>query len=239
MSRYNGRDYLLVIWKDAKTGARIEVGHLSKNGSYEFIYIKNNLEKALKKGFEAFVAFPDFDKSYKNDEVFPVFSSRLPDKRRKDISVILEKYNLTNYDAFELLRANGGKLPTDSLEFVDPIFYNPNEDVTREFFIAGTRHRELCNPQSYPECILNVDLEKGEELIVFREKDNEHDPNAVLLLKNSIGKEKIGYVPAYYVEAVSEAIVHNQKITCRVKEFLRDNCQECVKVILTIEKENK
>ena len=29
---------------------------------------------------------------------------------------------LGKYDAFELLKKSGGKLPSDSLEFIDPIF---------------------------------------------------------------------------------------------------------------------
>ncbi|MBU3181659.1 hypothetical protein [Clostridium psychrophilum] len=49
--------------------------------------------------------------------MFPAFSSRLPDKRRKDVKEILAKY-----DAFELLKKSGGKLPIDSLKFIDPIF---------------------------------------------------------------------------------------------------------------------
>ena len=40
----------------------------------------------------------------------------MPDKRRKDVKEILTKYKLDKYDAFELLRKSGGKLPTDSLE---------------------------------------------------------------------------------------------------------------------------
>lgn len=236
MSRHKGRDYLYVIWKDPSTGSRVKIGQLSKNGSYEFIYINDDLVKAINKGFKALVAFPEFDKVYRNDEVFSAFSSRLPDKRRKDIEAILSKYNLKEYDAFELLRASGGKLPTDTLEFIDPIFDDPDKDVIREFFIAGTRHRDLCKPEFYPECVINLELKEGEELIVHPEWDNEVDPNAVLLLKNSKDREKIGYIPAYYAESVSEAIKRNQKITCKVKSFLKANCQECVKVVLTIQK---
>ena len=236
MSKYKGRYFLSVIWKDSETGSRIEVGRLSWNGCYEFIYIESNLDKVQKKGFKALVAFPDFSKCYKNEEMFPAFSSRLPDKRRKDIDIILKKYNLKKYDAFEILRESGGMLPTDSLEFIDPIFYNTNEDILREFFIAGTRHCDLCQNNTFPNCIMNFELEKDENLIVVSETENEYDKNAVLLLKNSDRREKIGYIPAYYAEAVSNAIANKQTITCIVKKILKDNCQECVKVILKIEK---
>lgn len=236
MSKYNGRDYLAVIWKNADNGARYEIGRLSKNDCYEFIYEKNNLDRAIANGFEPLVAFPNFEKTYKNDEVFPAFSSRLPDKRRKDINQILEKYDLNEYDAFELLRKSGGKLPTDSLEFIDPIFYDSNMDITREFYIAGTRHWDLCDPNSFPDCILNLELEKGEVLRVMQEEDNQFDSNAVVILKNTLNGKKIGYIPAYYAEAVSKAIINSQKVICIVKEIERENCQECVKVSLLIKK---
>lgn len=236
MSKYMGRDYLSIIWKDSETGSRIEIGRLSKNGCYEFIYIENNLAKAKAKGFEALVAFPDYEKCYENNEVFPVFSSRLPDKRRKDIATILAKYELKNYDAFELLRRSGGKLPTDSLEFIDPIFFDPKKDIMREFYIAGTRYCDLCEKDTYPECILKSDITCGEMLNVVSESENVYDKNAVALYKKSEKQEKIGYIPAYYAEAVSFAITNNQSISCEVKNFTRDNCQECVKVILKIDK---
>lgn len=236
MSKHNGRDYLTIVWKDVNSGSRFEIGQLSKNGCYEFIYIKKNLDKAQKKGFEAFVAFPDFDKKYSNNDVFPAFSSRLPDKRRKDISVILSKYNLEEYNAFELLRRSGGKLPTDSLEFIDPIFLENDEAIVREFYIAGTRYSSLCLAESYPDCIVNFELNTGEALILTREPDNEHDHCAIGIYKDSEKREKIGFVPAYYSEAVSDAINSNRKIQCLIKQFNQENCQECVKVVLEIKK---
>ncbi|MCB2298617.1 hypothetical protein [Clostridium tagluense] len=54
--------------------------------------------------------------------MFPAFSSRLPDKRRKDVKEILAKYKLEKYDSFELLKKSGGKLPIDCLEFIEPIY---------------------------------------------------------------------------------------------------------------------
>lgn len=235
MSNYNGRDYLSVIWKDADTGARFEIGRLSKNGCYEFSYIKDNLIRAKSKGFEAIVAFPDFDKTYENIDLFPAFSSRLPDRRRKDISVILSRYGLETFDAFELLRKSGGKLPTDTLEFIDPIFFDASKTIVREFFVAGTRHRNLCDPDSFPECMIKLDITIGENLLVMAEPDNEFDQNAVLIVKNASIDGIIGYVPAYYAEAVAKAINNNQRLTCTVLQFDRTNCQECIKVSLKID----
>lgn len=123
MSRINDKDYIYLIWKDYKTGQRYVVGELSKNGKYEFKYRVEYIDNAVKNGFTPLIAFPIINEVYENYDIFPAFSSRLPDKRRKDVKEILSKYKLEKYDAFELLKKSGGKLPTDSLEFIDPIFY--------------------------------------------------------------------------------------------------------------------
>jgi hypothetical protein len=122
MSRINNRDYLYLIWQDYKTKQRYIIGELSKNGKYEFKYRTKELDNAIKSGFKPLIAFANIDEVYESYDMFPAFSSRLPDKRRKDVKEILAKYELQKYDEFELLKKSGGKLPIDSLEFIDPIF---------------------------------------------------------------------------------------------------------------------
>ena len=122
MSRINDIDYIYLIWKDYKTRQRYIIGELSKNGKYEFKYRVKEMDNAIKNGFEPLVAFPNINEIYKSYDIFAAFSSRLPDKRRKDMKEILAKYKLEKYDAFELLKKSGGKLPTDSLEFVEGLF---------------------------------------------------------------------------------------------------------------------
>ena len=120
MSYKNGKDYLYLVWQDKVSRRQYIVGQLSKNGRYEFCY-SNEIEEAQKAGFELLVAFNDRNKIYYSDTLFMAFASRLPDKKRKDIQQILQKYGLQEYDAYELLKASGASLPIDSLKFVDPI----------------------------------------------------------------------------------------------------------------------
>ena len=54
-----------------------------------------------------------------HDEI-SIFSSRLPNPKRRDMDKILEKYGLAQYDGYELLRKNGGRLPIDTYEFICP-----------------------------------------------------------------------------------------------------------------------
>ncbi|GAA0742098.1 HipA N-terminal domain-containing protein [Clostridium oceanicum] len=130
MSIINDRDYIYLVWKDYKTSQRYVIGKLSKNGKYQFEYRCEDVNKAIENGFEPLIAFPDINKIYESYDIFPAFSSRLPDKRRKDVKEILSKYKLQKYDAFELLKKSGGKLPTDSLEFIEPMFLE-NTNIKR------------------------------------------------------------------------------------------------------------
>lgn len=122
MSIKEGRDYLLLVWKEPETKRKYIVGELSRNGQFEFSY-GYEVHKAISAGFELLIAFPDINTVYQNDHLFPVFASRLPDPKRKGIEAILEKYGLTEYDSYKLLKSSGAKLPIDKLEFIDPIFY--------------------------------------------------------------------------------------------------------------------
>ena len=133
MSRAINRDFLYLVWKDFKTTKRYTIGELTQNGKYEFKYRINDVTNAIQSGFEPLIAFPNIYEVYENYDIFPAFSSRLPDKRRKDVKEILARYKLEKYDAFELLKKSGGKLPTDSLEFIDPTFV----DETNIYNIEG------------------------------------------------------------------------------------------------------
>jgi len=114
----NTKNYLYLVWQDIDCGRNYIVGELIKNGGYEFKY-GVEVEDAQKKGFVPLVAFPDLSKTYYNNILFPTFSSRLPDKKRVDIVDILNKYGLTNYDEFELLKRGEARLPIDSFCFID------------------------------------------------------------------------------------------------------------------------
>ncbi len=230
MSRINDRDYIYLIWKDYKTRKRFIVGELSKNGRYEFKYKLKDINDAIQNGFEPLIAFPDINEVYENNDIFPAFSSRLPDKRRKDVKEILAKYKLEKYDAFELLKKSGGKLPTDSLEFIDPIFLDET-NIEREFYIAGVRHHECCDEKNNSD---NSEIEINENLIFKKDSENKHDKYAVKVLneKNKV----VGFIPIFFSKEISEAIDSRRKITCIVtNKECSNTCEECIKVKLNID----
>lgn len=112
-------DLVYLAWNDIKENKKYIVGKLyKKENQYYFEYVTKNIDEAKNKGFTLLVSFPDEKKVYKKNHLFATFSSRLPDKRRPDITKILETYQMSNYDEFELLKRSGAKLPIDNYEFV-------------------------------------------------------------------------------------------------------------------------
>lgn len=231
MSIKDGRDYLLLIWKEPKTRRNYIIGELSKNGQFEFSY-GYEVQKAIKDGFELLIAFPDIDKVYKNDQLFSVFASRLPDPKRKGIEAILEKYSLTEYNAYKLLKNSGARLPIDKLEFIDPIFNFESGKIVRSFFLAGPRYYLGCDGE---ECEKSIDVTLQEDLRLILEPENEHDEYAIKILNTK--DILLGYLPRYYAKGISQLIENETMITCRVIEINKDTeCNECIKVELTINK---
>lgn len=234
MAKYQGKDYTYLIWKDPVSRRQYQIGILSKNGSYEFKY-GFEIREAIEKGFKLLVAFDDIAMIYKNDIFFPAFASRIPDRRRKDIKSILNKYGLTNYDEYELLKKSGGKLPIDDLLFIDPIIVSDDdndETIEREFFIAGPRHYLGCEGKN---CNYGLKIEKDDELFLEFEPENENDKNAIKVIDKD--NSKIGYIPRYYNKELTELIKKGFKCSMKVTEYNKDkNCNECLKVRISIYK---
>ncbi len=224
-------DFLYVIWKNPKSRKNYTVGKLTKSDGYLFEY-SNEYKDAQQNGWELIKAFPEV-KEYHSKELFPFFSSRLPDKKRRNIKEILKRYNLEEYDGYELLKKSGGRLPIDTYEFIDPIFLD-DEVVKRDFYICGVRHTTGCKGEN---CTDRPQLHVDMELLLELEPDNEHDSNAVLV-KTEQG-EAIGYVPRYYSKSLATRLMRDMPYECKVIELCKEkDCQNCIKVKLEMPRNN-
>ena len=222
----NQHNYLYLIWKDPNTRKNFIVGKLSKKEN-EFIFeYCNDYKDAQSVGWDMIQAFPE-EKKYKSEVLFPFFCSRLPDKKRKNIDDILNKYGLDSFDGFELLRKSGGRLPIDTYELVDPIF-DEDKTIERSFYIVGIRHSCGCDGE---DCTNRPSLSVGMELFLKQEPTNAYDRYAILVL--SANEEIIGYIPRYFSQSISDRLNNNMTYECKIIE-IADNksCQECVKVRL-------
>ena len=228
MSFKDGKDYLYLIWKSGRSGQQYIVGQLTRNSHFEFRYC-DEVKSAIKDGFAPLLCFPDLDKQYEDDKLFSVFSSRLPDKKRKNINDILKKYGLEDYDEYTLLKRSGAKLPIDNLEFIDPIL-DEEKNITRIFFVAGVRHYLNCKGD---DCLKAIEVTRGDEIFLKKDPGNKYDANAVQVLDYS-GKI-LGYIPRYYSSNVTELLETKKTISCHVYNVDKSqNCNECIKIIMEI-----
>lgn len=227
MSLYNGKDCLYLIWKDPQSRRQFIVGMLEKNGNFIFEYGKD-VDEAVKHGFSPLVSFPNLHEKYVNENLFPVFASRLPDKRRKDIKRILKKYDLPEYDEYLLLKRSGARLPIDSLEFIDPIFDN-SRPFRRIFYMAGARHYLECDGE---DCDNSMEVTRGDDVILHWEKNNPYDENAVQVFNTS--QKLLGYIPRYYSKGIKE-LLETSKVQCHIYNVDKSkNCNECIRLILEV-----
>lgn len=224
--------FLYLIWKDPQSRRNFTIGKLCQSEKYTFEYCED-FGIAENYGWTKFEVFPE-EKVYESDILFPVFASRLPDRKRRDIDKILEKYGLSEFDEFELLRKSEARLPIDTYSFIDPIFPD-DETVERDFFVMGIRHHAPCNGE---DCALLPELKCGDELAFKKEPENEHDSNAICILTQN--NELLGYVPRYYNHAILERLEKGMSYSCRVIDVNRNlymDCSECIKVKLKMPKE--
>lgn len=216
-------DYLYLMWKEPQSRMRYKVGTLKKNEKYEFKYV-DNVNKLIEKGFSLLVSFPDTNKKYVSDRLFPEFLSRIPGPTRVDIKDILEKYELKEYNAFELLKRSGAKTSLDTLEFIDPILNFKSKNIIREFYIAGTRY--YCTKTNEEK------IKIGDNVSLIQEPNNQYDKFAIKMVINEIF---VGYIPIYYSEVVYRYLnkKENNRYVCTIIGKT-GKCEECIKVKLVL-----
>lgn len=216
-------DFLYLIWKDPETRRNYTIGKLSHGVKFTFEYCED-ADQAEKVGWKLLGTFPD-RQVYESENMFPVFSSRLPDRKRRDIKKILAKYGLKQFDEYELLRKSGARLPIDTYEFIDPISAK-DEKVERDFFVMGIRHHAGCNGTN---CELRPTVNPGDLLVLEEEPENKYDPMAIRVLTQA--GEHLGYVPRYYNKSILNRLHKGISYSCRVIEVnASQTCSECVKV---------
>lgn len=118
---------LCLLWQNALTNQWYHIGDLilKDTGVYVFTYNISDEAKglyaALKNSYHLHPTFPEIGKEYESTFLFSTFARRLPDRNRKDYASIFAEIGITQESTdFDLLAATGGRLNSDSYEFVKP-----------------------------------------------------------------------------------------------------------------------
>lgn len=107
-----------VTWKNPTFRKRYIIGELTYDDcvGYKFKYCKN-IKEALKAGFKGIGEFKDLNKTYESTELFLTFSSRIPDKKRKDFKKFLQENKISEtVNDLEILFLTKAALVTDTIE---------------------------------------------------------------------------------------------------------------------------
>lgn len=209
---------LWLIWKNPKKESRrrYKVGKLTKNDKgYMFVY-SDDIELAIREGFDLYPGFSIVGQKYESETLFPNILSRIPDKKRKDYLDIINVYNLSpNASPLQILEATKGRLPTDNFEFVPAI----TQDTNRlEFNIAGTRYQE----DSLVDCADK--LKPNTKLKLISNPNNNYDKNAVeIYYEDAKNDYLIGYVPRYYAGFLADRLRKGLNYSALVKRVVNNS----------------
>ena len=210
---------LFVAWQaPGPTRAWFPIGRLdasTEHRDYVFRYTQGALHARDRAGFEPLVAFPEFDRRYEAEELFPLFKNRILEPNRKDFAEYLQWLDLdpTNADPIEILGLTGGERQTDSLEVFPKVQKLADGTIRCRFFLHGLRHVSAAARSRAEE------LEAGEPLQVAIEVNNPATTYAVQL--QTADCHMIGWAPRYLVDDLRTALLEHSTISAKVQRINR------------------
>lgn len=196
---------LFVAWQDAgHSRAWYPIGRLDADvakSHFEFNYTQGAEIARQRAGLEPLDAFPNFHKTYKSSELFPLFRNRILGAGREDFNEYIQHLGLDPKHAgpLDILALTGGERQTDNLEVFPKIARHKNGEFTCRFFLHGWRHVNDPAQQRL------LSLASGQHLRVAIELNN---PATVLAvqLQTPDDYHMIGWTPRYLVKDLFQAI---------------------------------
>lgn len=192
---------LAVAWQNAMTRAISPVGLLEFDGErYSFAYVRRALAV---EGFRPLLGFPDLNRQYESDYLFPLFAQRVMDPRRPDHERYVRRLGLgADASPWEQMARSGGGRHGDLLQlFPEPASLSDGQ-VTCMFLLHGIRHipsrpLSLAGQEVSPVAV-EVErrlaaLSPGDPLRLVREDRNQWNPRAVITV--AADGYPLGWVP--------------------------------------------
>ena len=224
---------LFVVWRHSSRAPYV-IGELSYDGAkYRFRY-DENLRLAQAAGFNPrdfalTSAFPELaDRSYESTALFPVFASRLPDRRRPDYAEILDRFGLRpDSGPFEILAKTRGRLGTDELGVERELTLQEQLGLEEVSHGEAQSNREMTDPVSPTSFRCYVagwkfhdgdrvlsQLTPGLQLELERDQLSRNDPNAVAVV--GPGGRRLGHLPVRYSGHVVRALSTGWRVVARL-----------------------
>jgi hypothetical protein len=192
---------LFLAWQNPDQRDWHTVGRLDQeDDTYVFRYTQG-AEQAQKHGFDPIVSFPDLQRTYESDEIFPLFANQVLSRNRPEFDDFVEWLSIPKDEADPIaILARTGDQARDTLEIFPYPQKRDEHTYTLHFFVRGLRHQSSCAIERATK------LESGDPLLLTPDVQNEHDPNACLL-RTAERKEQdmhlMGYLPRYLAREFS------------------------------------
>lgn len=198
-----GTRTLFLAWQDESSRRWYTVGRLDHvDGLYRFRYTEG-ARKAQEAGFQAIISFPVIGRTYKSNEIFPLFANQVLSERRPEYAEFIDWLALPESEADPVaILARTSEHVSNTLE----IYPQPEKEGDHHvlhFFARGTRHQ----PQASQERISK--LEPDERLRIAADFQNEFDPHACLLRTDEQydgDMHILGYLPRYLASEIGRVI---------------------------------
>lgn len=203
---------LVVTWQHPFSRKISAIGLLTKDlsSNYGFDYIEN---VRTIEDFRPLVGFPDLDKHYESETLFPLFAQRVMDPRRPDYTRFISSIGLSDAPSpWEQLSHSGGRRAGDTLQLLSiptPVeggrgAWEFNFLVHGMRHIVGTVHNlgnlDVVVDRELQEAALSS-LHPCDELSLIPELDNMINLNAIVVATSS--GIPLGYVPDVFTADLS------------------------------------
>jgi hypothetical protein len=215
---------LFLAWQaptdSARSRAWFPVGRLDAEpevSRYKFRYTRGALTAQQDVGFAPLLAFPDFQKVYESDELFPLFKNRVLSPKRSDFQEYIQWLDLDrgHADPISILEVSGGERVTDNLEVFPKVTADAEGNFRVRFFLHGLRHlSEVAIARA-------TRLREGEKLRIMVELNNPATRLAVPLATEDY--QIIGWAPRYLVEDLIVCVPNAPELSARIARINSDS----------------
>lgn len=177
---------------------------------YRFRYTQGAMTARNEVGFDPLLSFPDFERDYESENLFPLFKNRVLSHKRSDFAEFVSWLDLKPEDAdpILILAVSGGNRATDNMEVFPKVVPAADGSFNVRFFLHGIRHLG----EKAIERAKN--LVPGEVLRIMVEVNNPATRLAVPLL--TADYTMIGWAPRYLVHDLVTCVPSAPEITATV-----------------------
>ena len=183
-----------VAWRNRQRRVITPVGVLDhRAGGYRFQYLDGIGDSV--EGFRPFIGFPDLNRIYESERLWPFFDLRVMDRKRPDYPQYVRWLGLTvEASRLDILSRSGGERKGDSVLLAESPAVSDGGATEAIFLVRGVSYAVR---QHGTEAVA-ASLQAGDRLTFADDFTNEANPRA-LLLEASDGA-RVGWVPDLLVE---------------------------------------